>query len=235
MMKKLGYIFITVIILFTSCDKNEIKIEPLATISVFNAVVDGKVVKLNTALRDSCLVMNYKHFTILAKNSSALNFFPSGSSSMSYFNQSIDTKAGEIYSVFLTGSHSAPESVLIKDNIPAYPIEDIVNIRFVNLSPNSPALSINLVSPVSNDLFKDVNYKKVTDFISLQVPVVTPIVPYVFQIKNNTGTVLGTFTMPASGTVSVASSRHRNVTLISKGLLSGTGVNAFGIVALPHY
>jgi len=234
MKQKISFIAVMMIILM-GCKRNEIEALPLATVSVLNAVNDGKVARLNTNLRDSCLNMAFKHFSIVAGNSSPIKLYSSGAPSMTYFEQRPDTKAGDIYSLFLTGSHSAPESVLIKEAIPPYPVADVINLRLVNLSPNSPAVSLTIVSPTSSNLFNNISYKQVSEFTTVQIPVATPEIEYVFQIKNEVGTILGTYTLPVAGTVSVTSSRHRNITLAVKGMVGGTGASTFGIIALPHY
>lgn len=232
--RKLAYVAFTIFILI-GCKKDEIKIQPLATISVLNAVLDGKVAKLNTNLRDSCLAMNFKHFTIFAGEASVIKVYPTGSPTTTYFNQSPNTKSGEIYSLFLAGTHTVPESVLIKDNIPPYPDDDVINIRLINLVAGSVPISLTMGNEPNVKIFSDITYKQVSEFKTLSFPMSLPANRNLFQIRDNAGNLLFAYNMPATGTVSQASSRKRNITLAYKGVAGGTGNNSLGIIVLPHY
>ncbi|MEJ2880420.1 hypothetical protein [Pedobacter sp. GR22-6] len=234
-MKKNIYLFATVLIIFSGCKKNEIKREALATVSVLNVVIDGKVARLNTALRDSCLNMDYKHFSILAKDDSPLKLYASGLQSITYYNQSLRAKSGDIYSLFLTGTHSSPESVLIKETIPEYPSEEVINVRLINLVPESVPLSLTLGNKPTENVFSNIGYKQVSEFKTIPFPTILPDGGKLFQIRDASGNILTTYDMPDFGTVSTSSSRHRNITVAVKGVNGGTGDKAFGVVVLPHY
>lgn len=233
-MKRLILAFLTFLTI-VSCKKNNIQIEPLASVSIVNAVLDGKVAKLNSGLRDSCQNMDYKHFSILAGQSSQIKVYPSGSPNATYFNQSPNTQAGEIYSLFLTGTNTAPESVLIKESIPPYPSEEVINVRIINLAPGSVPLSLTMGNAPTTNIFSNVSYKQASGFKTLPFPATLPTDGDLFQVRDGAGNLLLTYSMPISGTVSQTSSRKRNITLVIKGVSGGIGNNAFGTLVLPHY
>lgn len=234
-MKRILYISAALLLVLSSCKRNEIVALPLATVSVVNTVNGGRIAKLNTNLRDSCLNMSYKHFSIVAGNTSAVNVFPNGSSTTPYFSQNLATKAGDLYSLFLTGTDAAPEAVLVKDIIPPYPAEDVINVRLVNLSPGSVPLSLTLGNEPLVNVFSGIAYKQVSEFKTLSFPMTLPVNRSQFQIRNGAGDLLFTYIMPVAGTVSQTASRRRNISITVKGLTGGTGTTAFGVIVLPHY
>lgn len=237
-----GVIMLAAMMFFTGCGKDEIEVEPLATVSVVNAVIDGKVVRMNDNLRDSCLNMNFKHLTIIAGNGSPIKVWPSGSASTPYYSQSPNTAAGDIYTLFLTGTHSSPDAVLVKENIPPYGNDEVIRLRVINLSPNSPVLTVNLASATGTNIFTGLGYKQYSEFRALPLPLAAvPAGTNVFQFRDAGGTIVATYTLPPSPsspytTVSQLLSRYRNVTLAVKGNYGiGSGSNAFGVFPVPHY
>lgn len=235
------YLLIAIIVLISvpGCKKNEVENTALATVSVANAVVGGTFVRMNDNLRDSCASMNYKHFTLRAGNGSSIKVYSRSTPDAPYFNDQKDLENGGVYSLFLSGTPAAPESVFIKDVIPAYATDSIIRIRIVNLSSNSSALKVTLgttngiVKPAE---FSDVAYKTVTAFKDFQFKTIIPQGDNRFVIRNIAGDSLTSYTLPATGTVSVRSSRFRNVTLVVKGVAGTTsGTSAFAVFPLPHY
>lgn len=216
-------------------DPNDIPIKPLAALTITNVISQGKFVRLNSNVIDSCALNNYKIFTIVAGNPSPIKAFASSAPNTPYYHQSLNIAQGGIYSLYLTGTNATAEAVFVKDDIPPYPSDDVVNVRLVNLSPNAGVINVTLASTPNVNLFTNVAYKQVTDFITLPLPAVIPSGTNVFQFRNATGTVLFTYTLPTTGTISIASSRHRNITLALKGILGGSGTDVLGVIGVPHY
>lgn len=235
-MKTTKIFFLVLLMAFgIGCKKNEIKIEELTTVSVINAIIDGKVARLNDNLRDSCSSMSYKHFTIVSGIESQIKIYPSGSQNTPYFSQMINTGGGDIYSIFLTGTNLAPESVQIKEAIPPYPSDEVINVRLINLAPGSGLVSLTLGNEPNVNIFSSVAYKQNSGFKSITFPTALPTNRNQFQIRDNLGNLLFTYTMPTSGVVSQNSSRKRNITIAYKGISGGTGNNAIGVIVVPHY
>lgn len=221
-----------------ACKKNspnDIPVRPLAALTITNVISQGKFVRLNSNVMDSCAVNNFKIFTVIAANQSPIKAFASISPNTPYFNQNINIVSGGIYSLYLTGSHAAPEALFIKDDIPPYPKDDVVNVRIVNLSPNVGPLNITLASANATNIFTNIGYKQISNFITLQLPSILPVGSNVFQIRDQSNNLLFSYTLPDRGTVSVASSRHRNITLAIRGKIGGAGTDAFGVLGIPHY
>ncbi|WP_431293377.1 hypothetical protein [Pedobacter sp. P26] len=220
----------------TGCKKNstnDIPVKPLASLTITNVISQGKFVRLNNNVMDSCALNNYKIFTLFASNSSPIKAFASISPNAPYFEQSPNISNGGIYSLYLTGTHTAPEAVFVKDDIPLYPKDDVINVRVINLSPNSGPLSITRASAPSVNVFSAVGYKQVTEFSTLPLPVPIPAGADTFQIRDSNGALL--FTYALSGAVNPSSARHRNITLAIKGKIGGAGTDAFGVLGVPHY
>src|SRR4051812_28317470 len=89
--------------LFTACKKDQIELTPLASLNVTNAVVNGKNLKLGSNKQDSAVNMNFKQFGLLA-GSSNVYLWPTGDSAHPYFNRTLPTGNGDVYSLFLAGN-----------------------------------------------------------------------------------------------------------------------------------
>jgi len=218
------------------CQKNspnDIPVKPLASLTITNVISQGKFVRLNTNIMDSCALNNYKIFTLLAGNPSLIKAFASISPNAPYFEQLSNIINGGIYSLYLTGTHVAPEAVFIKDEIPPYPKDDVVNVRVINLSPNAGPLSISLASAPTVNIFTTIGYKQVAEFITLPLPSPVPSGADTFQIRDANGALLFTYTL--NGIVNPSSARHRNITLAIKGKIGGVGTDSFGVLGVPHY
>lgn len=231
------YLFLFLsILLFASCKKDTPKFSPLASLNVADAVIGGGNVKLNTNTRDSATINSYKLFQLNAGNNIGIRLYPTNNLVTSYYNQSQEIVNGGIYSLFLTGTSAMPEAVFVKDEIPPFSQDSIIRVRVINCSPNSTAISVSLASAPATNIFSDLTYKNLTVFNTLPLKTTVPAGTNSFQIKNSGGTVLATYTLPATGIISVTSSRFKCITLVIKGLIgTTTGANAFGVYAMSNY
>ena len=229
------FLFLSLLTL-ASCKKEGPKFSPLASLNVADAVVGGGNVKLNTNVRDSATINSYRLFQLNAGPSTGIRLYPTNNPSISYYNQSQEVVNGGIYSLFLTGTNAAPESVFVKDEIPPFSADSIIRVRVINCSPNSTPLNINLASAATTSIFSGVAYKSLTSFSTLPLKTAVPTGTNVFQVRDASGTLMATYTLPAAGTISIASSRFKCVTLVVKGLVGTTsGASAFGVFAMANY
>ncbi|MBO9572062.1 MAG: DUF4397 domain-containing protein, partial [Chitinophagaceae bacterium] len=114
--------------------------------------------------------------------------------------------------------------ILIKENFPRH-TDSTTGVRFVNLSPNSPELSINLVGSPNGSEVTSLPYKAVTEFKNYSATWADNF--YDFEIRNAaTGEVLGFYTYHTLA-------RMRNVTLIVRGLIDGPV--PFEVVRVSNY
>jgi hypothetical protein len=228
--------FFLTLTLFASCKKDGPDFSPLASLNVADAVISGSNVKLNTNVRDSATINSYKLFQLNAGANTGIRLYPTSNPSISYYDQAHEIVNGGIYSLFLTGTSAAPEAVFVKDQIPPFSQDSIIQVRVINCSPNSTAMNISLAAAPATNIFSDLAYKSLSAFTTLPLKTTVPSGTNAFQVKNSSGTVLATYTLPASGVVSVTSSRFKCITLVIKGLVGTTsGANAFGMYAMPNY
>jgi Domain of unknown function (DUF4397) len=146
-MKKLNIIVFFAAVTMASCSKSgdtpNIKLTPLSSFNVTNAVVGGATLYLNTSVEDSVVTNTYSPLTILA-GQSVIDLHPIVSPNTAYFNQAISTANGSYYSLFLSGtSPSSVDHVLIRESYKNY-TDSVCAVRFINLSPDSQPISIDI-------------------------------------------------------------------------------------------
>lgn len=80
------------------------------------------------------------------------------------FNGTLNLTAGGIYSFFLSGDTTKADALLVQDQIP-YHADSSVGIRFINLSPGSQAISVNLAGndPTQTE-FSGLGYQQISAF-----------------------------------------------------------------------
>jgi hypothetical protein len=234
-MKKYIFFALTLLASLQSCKKDGPTFTPLASLNVADAVIGGRNVKLNTNVRDSATLYSYKLFQIVA-GESPIKLYPTNNPAAPYFDQTKTTVNGGIYSLFLTGTASAPENIFVKDEIPPFSQDSIVRVRIVNCSVNSSAISVTLGSAPTVTIFSNIAYKSVSAFRDIELKTRLAVGGNIFQVRDSSGTLLASYTLPATGLVSVASSRFKNITLVVRGLAGTTsGTDAFGIYGMTNY
>lgn len=156
------------------------------------------------------------------------------------YNLEVDLSVGTIHTLFLTGTISSPDTMFTEDHPPYHPITDSsVGVRFVNLSPGSNAISVNLIG-ISNGLaVNSLPYKGITDFINY--PVISSVSSYTFQFKDAvTGSLIGSYSMSGinngTGTnIQTNAYRFKNFTIALIGLPGGTGSGIQKTILINNY
>lgn len=209
-MKKINVIVI--LILVSSCKKDNLQTRPIASLTLVNTVTGGQSVKMGSL----ATTINNNAATTLAVNEDEndLYIWPVGDSAHPYYTYSkFNSVDKDIYSLFLGGTPTAVNGILIKENIP-YRTDSTGGIRFINLSPNSPPLNINLSATPSVNEVSNLAYKQYTDFKSYPGLASTP--TYSFQVKNaSTGALLLTYSVNPIP-------RFANITLVLRGMVGTT-------------
>jgi hypothetical protein len=248
-MKKILMILITGLVI-QSCKKEE-STPALASITIVNAAIDVTAAKAYASDKnanwsgivaaDAVNFAFFKHFGVFvgSKNVVAVN---SADTTKTLYSGTGEFKQAGLNTLFLCGQSPSYEGVYLADeNLPNY-TEEVVGIRFINLSPNSPAISVNLTATPAANETASLAYKQKTEFKTY--PANAAVIPtgIAFQVKNaTTGALLANYTLPAAPvspytTATVAQARFKNVTLVIKGLVgTTTGVNAFGVFPVSHY
>lgn len=245
-MKKIFMILLMGLVI-QSCKKKE-STPALASITVVNAAIDATGAKFYASEKrinwsaipagDVINFANFKHFGVFT-GSKNVNAVISADTTKTLFSGTGGFKEGGLNTLFLCGQIGNYEGIyLSNENLPNY-TNEVIGIRFINLSPNSPALNVTLGTSSSVIEAAALAYKQQTIFKTYPVTVLN--VPIVFQFRDaTTDNILGSYSLPVAPvspytTVSVGSARNKNVTLVVKGLVGGTGANAFGVFPVAHY
>lgn len=232
-----------------SCKKEE-SLPALGSLTVVNAAIDAAVAKAYASDKkvnwsaiptgDVINFANFKHFGVFVGGKS-VNAVISADTTKTLYNGTGDFKEGGLNTLFLCGQTGAYEGIyLVNENLPSY-TEEVVGIRFINLSPNSSAISVNLTATPTVNETASLMYKQKTEFKTYPANAAVITTGIAFQVKNAaTGALLASYTLTAAAvslytTATVAQARFKNVTLVIKGLVGGTGANAFGVFPVAHY
>ncbi|NII26255.1 DUF4397 domain-containing protein [Pseudoflavitalea sp. X16] len=135
------------------------------------------------------------------------------------FNLDLHLQPGNIYSLFLTGTLTEPDTLFTTDVIPYYPSSDSsVGIRFVNLSPGSSPVSINIAGMPDGSEVGSLTYKGITGFKKYPATAASAS-KYPFEFRDAaTGTLLGSFDVTGINGLASNTRRFRNFTLAFMGL-----------------
>lgn len=236
-------------LLVQSCKKKENDLRALSSLTVVNAAIDAAGVKTNTsgtikswAAIPTAEVANYansKNYGVFA-GTRPVTVVIAADTTKTLYSIIHDFKQAGFNTLFLCGQVGTYEGVyLADDQLPNYSNE-VVGIRFINLSPNSPAVDVVLTSTPTVNEASGLAYKQKSEFKTYPTGDLKTAIT--FQVKNAaTGVVLATYSLSGTAvspytTVTLAQVRYKNLTLVIKGLAgTTTGTNAFGVFPVPHY
>lgn len=234
-MKQLSVFILSVIItsLITACEKNDRDIPQLTSVNIVHAVVNASAVKVNTtgsaityiSYTDSIKFGAAKLYSLVAGNATPLSIVATADTIKPLVNAQLSISAGEMYSLFLAGQYPTADTVWVKDEVNNY-TDSLIGIRFINLSPNSSSLKINIKGNTTQNEVTDLAYKQLTAF--KQYAAKSANTNYQFEVRDvATSTLLASFTL--------AYNRFHNHTLVIKGLTGVTGTNAISIFSVSPY
>lgn len=227
-MKLFLVILITVSIL--SC-KKQLTPQAAASINVVNAAINSEAVKVNS-LGGSVI---YASFPDLGYGSNAVFTVPAGNPVITIvlssdtlhpiYNNAVSVKSNGIYSLYLAGQSPDFDTLLIADSIP-YRTDSTAGIRFINLSPNSNPITVNLSAIPNLKEFTGIGYKQITAFKTY--PANSTDLLYDFDIRDaNSGDLITTYELNTPV--------FSNVTLVLTGLIGAIDQNAPGILRVNNY
>lgn len=203
--------------ILSSCKKQEIKSTPLASIQITNAVVGGTALQFGD---NASTVANngYTAYSILTGNQ-VLKLSSTVVPNAVYYNETKDFVNGGVYSLFLTGTPSAIESVFLKEeSIPSH-TADVFGARVINLVTGGVAISVNVRGNANGSFVSSLAYKAVSAF--KDVSSVSAEGDKVFEFRSTTtGDLIASFTVP-----SYDMPRFRNITLVFAGALDSETVS----------
>jgi hypothetical protein len=228
-----------------SCKKeNTYQSANTATINVINGAigipsvmvkVNGKFNPGNTSSSSSLSKLNYgSNAFFYAKGTTIPLQLLNGADTSNILDTNYDLSNG-VYSLLVAGQSPRYEAVLVPETgFPFFPYgikpgtaDSVINIRFINLSPNVQPLDIKLVSSGTTEV-TGLAYKGYSPFEVYPAKLVNG--SYQFQIIEN-GIVLLTQTLSVNAT-----NRFKNVALVVRGLKSpGTGQPGLAVSTVNYF
>lgn len=172
------------IAIFISCKKTEDVIIPTSSLSIHNCLSDGTPLFVKFFNSQNVSFANKTNgiaapFGVI-QVSSMERGLPSGHVPLKLYafpdslnvltSADYDLKAKGIYSLFVSGTKTAADTLFTKDEIPfVAPVDSLVLIRFIHLAKSTGSVSINLVGKQANPLTQQMQYKSASDFQSFSV------------------------------------------------------------------
>lgn len=204
---------IALLVGFAACKQNNIKPQSNnGSINITNAVVGGSTVNLTTGNspyitsgNNSISNYGYAFLPLLAGNidinigipaQAATNSSPA-IPAVTYYKGNLDVDKNSNYSLFLTGvSDQAIDNVLIKETYQRTYADSICGVRFINLSPGSDAVSVDIAGSANGSEVGNLEYKAYTGFN--KHPATVAINSYTFEFRDAaTGNLLTSYSLNA--------------------------------------
>jgi len=233
----------------TSC-KKEAKLPSTAALNIINAVVGTSELATNFKGTDS--IGYYLAARLPYKSSDDRNFFRSytGKQRLGLFNipdttnksaplfdLTLDLPIGSITSLYLTGTVSSPDMLLVKDTLPEILLTDsTMGIRFVNLSQGSGPISVNIIDKANGSEISNLKYKDISRFKFY--PVGFTMNNYVFEFRDAaSGALIASYTTenlsdPGAGYANMWIYRWFTMALVGKP--GGTGADSQSILLINY-
>lgn len=197
-------------LLWQSCQKDEIQQqENIAKVNVINAVVSSagmlasrgdvkanistKEVSWSSISNDSYLGQWQisRMFIVPTSKSTVLQVVPISDSTKMWYDDLLQLSSGKVYTLYLSGTPTNvktrfQEEINVSDLLrdvrnPETAADSMVNIRFVNLSPSGPKVSINIVNSSVLEA-SNLGYQEFTNFKAFSARSSSPIR---FEIRNS--------------------------------------------------
>jgi hypothetical protein len=134
------------------------------------------------------------------------------------YNLVLNLEPGAMYTLFLTGTLAAPDTLFTTDWPPYHPTADsTMGIRFVNLSAGSNPVSVNITGSANGSEVSSLPYKGITDFKKYLTT--STITAYKFEVRDaGTGALLGSVDVNNFNGTGTSARRYRNFTIAYMGL-----------------
>ncbi len=233
---------LTIVFWLFACKKDHAEYKQVATVNVIHAGIDVGAIKINTSghaldFQSEGTTINYSASKLMFPpvGTMMIQVVPASDISRKIVNASYIVLP-KLYTLYIAGTSKVVDTIFNEEvnfpqsvQFPNVP-DSIVNVRFINLSPNSVPLKIKLVSSTSNEV-DNLPYKGISEWkIYKAGPAATT--TYSFQIRNAaTDALITTYNFSANAT-----NRFKTVALIIKGLQGTTsGTNAFGVFTANYF
>jgi hypothetical protein len=247
-------------LLITSCDKEAAILPPGASLSMIAAMPDVEMLYTSFAGTDRpenylySGILLYNNYNLSSGGSSLFNR-PAGDQRLAFYRRgdtlhpekpfialTLPLKAGGIYSLFLAGTAAAPDTLFTEEIIPWYSVKDsVTGLRFINLSPGSNPVTINIAGKADGSEVEALPYKSYTGFIPY--PAHANVNDYTFEFRDkSSGKLLASFNTGKMNkyastprVTEVNKWLFRNSTLVLLGLPDGQGAQAQKVAIINHF
>jgi len=208
------YILVLIIFMIPACKRSAILSVPSGNLLVANAVVGGGTITLNPTSQ-TVGSNSWDIFPLLPGQGNINLSNNTVKPAIPYYQGTLKVADLDNYSLFLGGaSQTQVDAVLIKESYHNYD-DSVCGVRFINLSPNSNPISVNLAGSANGSEVASLAYKSYSDF--KQYPATQANASYVFEIRDvTTGNAITTYTYYTQ--------YFHNVTIILGGLVGGAGI-----------
>lgn len=225
--------------IFSACEKDDKDdFKATASIIVINASVGNGSVKVNPRAGSG---FSYAKASDIAYGASsafgafvgnhAITVVSSTDTTKTMFRRDINLPA--ISTLYLAGQTPTVDSIYrTEPNLPYIQSAKLnpdssLNVRFVNLSPNSPAVNVTLGASTTNE-FANIAYKGISGFKNYKAPLTAT--NYVFNIRDAATNIILT-----SITLNSTNNRFKTLSIIMRGLVGGTGATALGTFQVNYF
>ncbi len=220
-------------ILFSACKKEALKTTPVASINIVNASVNLAASKASFAggagnyylIATTTAYGANTVYGVSANTSVPLTVINSADSTKILYNNTLNFSNGDMYTLYLAGTATAPDTIQRKESIPSY-LDSSCGVRFINLSYNSTPIKVTLsTTPTVNEVVS-LAYKAQSDFIKYDATLANN--TRIFQVRDaSTNAVLASYTLTAP--------RFFSCTLAWIGQTGVTGTNAPKVQRINNY
>ncbi|HSC37595.1 MAG TPA: hypothetical protein VLD19_06990 [Chitinophagaceae bacterium] len=207
--------------------------DPTASLTIFNAVPGtasslvtnftsgGQIVWYKTALKLAYGTQDKVNQPFSFTSGQQLTIYNSPDTlaqSAPLFKLALNFQPGTIHTLFLTGTLTAPDTLLTADVPPYHPSTDSsVGVRMVNLSPGNAPISVNFTGLANGSEVSSLSYKGITAF--KMYPATSAVAHYNFEFRDAaSGALLGSYDLTGINTTGTNTRRFRNITLVFMGL-----------------
>jgi hypothetical protein len=218
---------------FAGCKKDTVHAPTSFTMYIVNAGINSKI---QTNFTNAGVVIYNNRGQYLVQSDQQVSIADTTALSTPLINTSYSYDKG-VYTVFVAGQSPTFEAILKDEtDLPFIPndkiyssTDSVVNVRFINLSPNSVPLKIKVSTSATNEA-DALAFKEITTWRPFKATASTT--AYSIQIRNASTDALVT----SYSFVCNATNRFKNVTLMVRGLQGTTsGANAFGVTSINYF
>ena len=229
-----------VIIGYSSCKKAKEDFLLTTNLNVVNAALNVGI-KVDPGrgfiyANDSSIKYGVARSYALARTSIPFKIVNAADTTATLYDNVVELRSAN-YTMFIAGVAPTPQVIINEEtNFPFIPqdkiytsSDSVVNVRFVNLSPNSTPVKIKIASATTNEV-DNLPFGSIGNWKAY--PALLATTTYSFQIRDaGTDALITTYSFIANST-----NRFKNVALVIKGLEGTTaGTNAFGVFVVNYF